>query len=65
MLGERCWDRDPSVRPHIADILSFFEVASRHWVPSTSGAVADLGLDRPNTRGPPAGERTLTMSEGV
>ena len=65
MFVERCWDRDPSVRPHIADILSLFEVASRHWVSSTSKTIANLSLDRPTTQKPPTRERSLTMSEGV
>ena len=45
---EKCWDLDPSVRPHIADILVIFEAASRGWVSPTAEAIADLGLGRRN-----------------
>jgi len=65
MLAERCWDGNPCVRPHIADILSPFEEASRHWVPLTSETITNLGLDRPATRRPLTREQTLTMSEGA
>ena len=50
MLAERCWDGDPTVRPDIAEILSFFEVASSRWVPPTSEAIVNLGLNRSVTR---------------
>ena len=65
MLAERCWDGNPSVRPRITDILSFFESASRHWVSSTSEAIRDLGLNRPTIQKPPTREQSLTVSEGV
>jgi len=65
MLAERCWDGNPSVRPHIADILPLFEEASRHWVPLTSKEISNLGLDRPATQRPPTREQSLTMSEGA
>ena len=45
LLTTDCWDRDPTVRPGITDILPFFEAASNHWVPPTSEAIANLGLD--------------------
>jgi len=65
MLVKGCWDGNPSVRPHIADILPLLEEASHHWVPLTSEIIANLGLDRPVTRRPPTREQSLTMSEGA
>ena len=65
MLTERCWDGNPSIRPHITDILTLFEAASRHLVSSTSKAIADLSLGRLTTQKTPKREQTLTMSEGV
>ena len=53
------------VWPHIADILSVFEEASRDWVSLTSEAIVNLGLDRPATQRPPTREETLMMSEGI
>ena len=63
MLAEKCWDGDPTARPHIGDILSFFEAASCCWVPSTPEAIANLGLDRSiTTQKPPTIELTVTAS---
>ena len=54
-----CWDGEPTVRLDIADILPSFEVASSRWVPPTSEAIADLGLDGLVTvRRPPTGGST-------
>lgn len=63
MLVEQCWDGNPTVRPHITDILSFFEAASRRWVSLTSGTVANLRLDRPIIHRPPTGDSTSITSE--
>ena len=52
----KCWDLDPSVRPHIADILIIFEAASCGWVSPTAEAIADLGLSR-------LGSNNLSMIE--
>jgi len=65
MLAEKCWDRDPSVRPHAVDVLFLFEAASSRWVPSTSETIKNLGLDRPATQRPPVTESTFTMSEAA
>jgi len=62
-LAEKCWDRDPSVRPYVTDILSLFEAASFRWAPSTPEAIASLGLGRPTTKKSPMIESTSTMSE--
>ena len=62
MVG-KCWDGDPTARPLTADILSFLETASSHWVPPTSEAIANLGLDRPITiQRPPTSESIFTAS---
>lgn len=61
MLIEQCWDRDPSIRPHIADILVFFENASCDWVSPTPEAIASLNLDRLTSRGPSMTESADTM----
>ena len=65
MMAEKCWDSDPSVRPLIANILSFFETTSHRWVPPTSEAIANLDLSCPTIQKPSAREQTTTMSEGV
>ena len=65
MLAVKCWDGDPSVRPHVADILPFFEAASHRWVPLTPGTIANLGLDRPATQTPPTRESNSTTSGAV
>ena len=58
---ENCWDGDPTVRPDITGILAFFEAASSRWVPPTSEAIVNLGLDRSVTvRRPPTGGSTYT-----
>ena len=45
-LAQQCWDRDPSNRPGITDVLVHFETASRDWVPPTlEAAFADLDVD--------------------
>ena len=60
LLMGNCWDGDPTVRPHITDILSSFEVASCRWVPPTSEAIANLGLSGSITaRRPPTGGSTF------
>jgi len=64
-LAEKCWDRDLSVRPHVADVLFLFEAASSRWAPSTPEAIASLGLDRPTAKKSPMTESTSTMSEAV
>ena len=59
LLMGNCWDGDPTVRPRIAGVLSSFEAASSRWVPPTSEAISDLGLDRPITvQRPPTGGST-------
>jgi hypothetical protein len=57
---ERCWDQNPSVRPHITDILTFFEVAFRSWTSPTSEAIANLGLDKATSQNAPATESAFT-----
>ena len=59
---EKWWDLDPSVRPHIADILIIFEAASRGWVSPTVEAIADLGLSRLASQNPSTIEPADTMS---
>lgn len=66
MLVGKCWDGEPTARPHIADISAFFEAASHRWVPPTPGAIANLGLDRPTTtEEPPTKESTFIASEAL
>ena len=62
-LAEQCWDRDPSNRPHIADILLCFETASRDWVSPTLEAIANLNLDFPIDPLPPTPESDNVMSK--
>jgi len=64
-LAEKCWDRDPSIRPHVADILSLFEATSSRWAPLTPEEIARLGLNRPTTKRSSTTESTFTMSEVV
>jgi len=64
-LAEKCWDRDPSVRPHIADIFPYFEAASRCWVPPAPEVIARLGLNRLTTPKPSTRESIFTESEAV
>ena len=65
-LAEKCWDMDPTVRPHITDILSFFEAASCHWASSTSEAIANISLDRSIIiQESLTGETSFTTSEVV
>lgn len=63
VLMEGCWDLNPSVRPHIADILKLFETASCGWVSPTSEAIAGLGLGRPTGQNSPMTESADTISE--
>ena len=63
MLAEKCWDRDPSARPHIADILVFFETASRGWISPTSELITNLSLDCLTSQNSPTAELADTMSE--
>ena len=45
-LVQQCWDRNPSNRPGIADILVHLDTASRDWVPPMlEVAVADMDVD--------------------
>jgi serine/threonine protein kinase len=60
VLMEMCWDQNPTVRPHIADILTFFEVASHDWTSPTSEAIANLGLDEATSQNSPTTESTFT-----
>jgi hypothetical protein len=59
---ERCWDRTPSVRPHITEISAFFEPASRGWTCPTSEAIANLGLDQAVSPNSSMMESAFTMS---
>lgn len=67
MLAEKCWDRDPSARPYIAEILVLFETASRGWVSPTSELIMNLSLDCLTSQNSPtaelAAESADTMSE--
>ena len=60
---EKCWDLNPSVRPHIADVLVFFKSASRRWVSPTPEAIADLSLSHLTNQNPPKTESADTMSD--
>jgi len=60
---EECWDHVPSVRPHIADVLTLFEMASRSWVSPTPEAVANLDLNRQTIQNSPMTEPVGLMSE--
>ena len=62
---ENCWDRVPSIRPHIADILVLFEIVFRGWVSPTSEAITMLTLDRPTSQSTPTIESADTMSGAV
>jgi len=61
-LTVKCWDGDPSIWPHITDILSLFEAVSRRWVSSTSEAITKLGLNLPTAQKPTTRESTFTTS---
>ena len=61
-LTVKCWDGDPSVRPHTTDILSLFETVSRRWVSSTSEAITKLGLNLPTAQKPTMRGSTFTTS---
>jgi len=63
ILAEKCWDRNPNFRPHIADILSSFEAASCHWA---GKAISNLSPGRPITaQESPTRETTFTASEAM
>ena len=59
---ERCWDKTPSVRPRIVEILAFFETASRGWTCPTSEAITNLGLDQVTSPNSSTMESTFTTS---
>ena len=63
MLMEKCWDLNPRTRPQVADVLVFFESASRRWVSPSSEAVADLSLSRLTNQNPHETEFADTMSD--
>ena len=65
LLMEKCWDLDPSVRPHISDILALFETTSRRWISPTSEAIIELELGRPTSRSTPDTESTDMTPDGV
>ena len=65
ILMEKCWDRVPSIRPHVADILVLFENASRNWVSPTSEVITSLNLGRPTSRNHFMTESVDTMPETV
>jgi hypothetical protein len=60
MLMERCWDQIPSVRPHVTEILAFFDEASCGWTPPTSDEIANLGLDQATSQNSPTTQSTFT-----
>ena len=62
-LTEKCWHKDPSIRPHVADILAFFDKTSRGWVSPTSEAIANLGLGRLANQNSPAKKSIDAVSE--
>ena len=63
ILAEKCWDENPNFRPHVADILFFFEAASCHWA---SKAISNLCLGLPITaQESPTRETTFTASEAM
>ena len=65
MLTEKCWDRVPSIRPHIATLLDLFETTFPGWVPPTFEAIANLGLDHPSSQNSFATESADTMSRAI
>ena len=63
MLIQQCWNKDPSTRPQIADILVHFERTYRGWVPPAPDEIANLNLGRTAEHLPSTMESIDTLSE--
>ena len=63
MLIQQCWNKDPSIRPRIADILVHFESTYRGWVSPTLEEIANLNLGRTTERLPSITNSIDTLSQ--